>query len=65
MLLRAYLFYTLLTLKMMIYSHSRLAAFEQCPLRFKFQYIDKLKPDIKQSIEGFLGNKVHDTLEWI
>ena len=50
---------------MVIYSHSRLAAFEQCPLRFKFQYIDKLKPDIKQSIEGFLGNKVHDTLEWI
>jgi putative RecB family exonuclease len=50
---------------MVIYSHSRLSAFEQCPLRFKFQYIDKIKPDIEQSIEGFLGNKVHDTLEWI
>jgi len=50
---------------MVIYSHSRLAAFEQCPLRFKFQYIDRLKPDIQQSIEGFLGNKVHDTLEYI
>jgi len=50
---------------MVIYSHSRLSTFEQCPLKFKFQYIDKLKPDIKQSIEGFLGNKVHNTLQWI
>ena len=50
---------------MVIYSHSRLSAFEQCPLRFKFQYIDRIKPDIEQSIEGFLGNKVHDTLEYI
>ena len=51
--------------KMAIYSHSRLSTFEQCPLKFKFQYIDKIKPDIQQSIEGFLGNKIHDTLEWI
>ena len=51
--------------KMVIYSHSRLSTFEQCPLKFKFQYIDKIKPDIEQSIEGFLGNKVHDTLQWI
>lgn len=50
---------------MVIYSHSRLSAFEQCQLKFKFQYIDRLKPDIEQSIEGFLGNKVHETLEWI
>jgi putative RecB family exonuclease len=50
---------------MVIYSHSRLSTFEQCPLKFKLQYIDKLIPDIKQSIEGFLGNKVHETLEWI
>lgn len=50
---------------MVIYSHSRLSTFEQCPLKFKFKYIDKLVPEIKQSIEGFLGNKVHDTLEFI
>jgi putative RecB family exonuclease len=50
---------------MVIYSHSRLSAFEQCPLRFRFQYIDRLKPDIEQSIEGFLGSQVHKTLEWI
>ena len=50
---------------MVIYSHSRLCSFEQCPMKFKFRYIDGLAPDFEQSIEGFLGNKVHDTLEWI
>ena len=50
---------------MIIYSHSRLSAFEQCPLKFKFQYIDKLIPEIKQTIEGFLGSKIHETLEWV
>jgi putative RecB family exonuclease len=50
---------------MVLYSHSRLSTFEQCPLKFKFRYIDKLEPEIKQSIEGFLGNKVHDSLEFI
>lgn len=48
-----------------IYSHSKLSAFEQCPLKYKFRYIDLLEPDIKQTIEGFLGNQVHETLEWI
>jgi putative RecB family exonuclease len=50
---------------MVTYSHSRLSTFEQCPLKFKFKYIDKIIPEIKQSIEGFLGNMVHETLEWI
>jgi len=50
---------------MVMYSHSKISTFEQCPLKFKFRYIDYLPPDFKQSIEGFLGNKVHETLEWI
>jgi len=50
---------------MVTYSHSKLSTFEQCPLKFKFRYIDRLKPDIEQTIEGFLGTKVHETLEWI
>lgn len=50
---------------MPIYSHSKLSTFEQCPLKFKLKYIDKLTPDIEQFIEGFLGQKVHETLEWI
>lgn len=50
---------------MTIYSHSRLSTFEQCAFKYKCKYIDQLDPDYKQSIEGFLGNQVHDTLEWI
>ncbi|VVB78698.1 PD-(D/E)XK nuclease superfamily protein [uncultured archaeon] len=50
---------------MVIYSHSKLSTFEQCQLKYKFKYIDRLKPEIKQSIEGFLGGIVHDSLEFI
>ncbi len=50
---------------MVIYSHSRLSTFEQCPLKFKFRYIDKIKPDIKEGIEAFLGKIVHETLRFI
>lgn len=50
---------------MVLYSHSKLSTFEQCPLKFKFRYIDRLTPDFEQSIEGFLGNQTHDVLEWI
>ncbi len=48
-----------------IYSHSRLSTFEQCPLKYKFRYIDNLEPEIEHTIEGFLGSMVHETLEWI
>lgn len=48
-----------------IYSHSKLSSFEQCPLKYKYRYIDKIIPEIEQNIEGFLGGMVHETLEWI
>ncbi|MEK6833118.1 MAG: PD-(D/E)XK nuclease family protein [Nanoarchaeota archaeon] len=50
---------------MKIYSHSKLSTFEQCQLKYKFRYIDKIKPDIEETIESHLGSAVHDTLEWI
>jgi putative RecB family exonuclease len=50
---------------MKVYSHSRLCTFEQCPLKYKFRYIDKIKPEIEKTIESHLGSVVHDTLEWI
>jgi len=50
---------------MEFYSHSKLSTFEQCPLKYKFRYIDKIKPEIEKSIESYLGSAVHDTLEWI
>jgi len=48
-----------------IYSHSRLSSFEQCPLKFKYRYIDKIIPEIEKSIESVLGITVHETLEWL
>jgi len=48
---------------MATYSHSKICCFEQCPLRYKFQYIDKIKTEIEQSVEAFLGSMVHEALE--
>ena len=50
---------------MAMYSHSKISTFEQCPLKFKFRYIEKIKPDIEKSIEMHLGNMVHRALEWL
>jgi putative RecB family exonuclease len=47
------------------YSHSKLSTYEQCPLKYKLRYIDKIKPVIEKTIEAHLGTCVHDTLEWI
>ena len=50
---------------MPVFSNSRLSTFEQCKLKYKFRYIDKIIPDIEKTIESHLGNVVHETLEWL
>ena len=45
-----------------VYSHSRLSAFETCPQKFQYRYVWKLPPE-SESIEGFVGKRVHDVLE--
>jgi len=50
---------------MTVYSHSRLSCFEQCALRFKFNYIDKVETEVEESIEAFMGKRVHEVLEKI
>lgn len=50
---------------MTVYSHSRLETFEQCKLKYKYKYVDKIEPDIPKSIEAHLGTVVHETLEWL
>jgi len=47
----------------MIYSHSRLSTFEQCPYKYKLKYLDKIETDVPDTIETFLGSRVHETLE--
>jgi len=48
---------------MRVYSHSQLQTFETCPLKYKFRYIDRIKTPIEESIEMFVGSRVHATLE--
>ncbi len=50
---------------MSIYSNSKIETFEQCKLKFKYRYIDKIIPEIAKSIEAHLGSMVHETLEWL
>ncbi|HLA23698.1 MAG TPA: PD-(D/E)XK nuclease family protein [Candidatus Nanoarchaeia archaeon] len=50
---------------MPVFSNSRLSTFEQCKLKYRFRYIDKIIPDIEKTIESHLGNAVHKTLEWL
>ncbi len=48
---------------MTICSHSRLSCYEQCPQKYKLQYTDKVKTETRESIELFLGKRVHETLK--
>jgi len=47
----------------MMFSHSRISTFEQCPQKFKFHYIDKAEVEEIEGVEAFLGRRVHETLE--
>jgi len=44
-------------------SHSRLSTFENCKLQYKYKYVDKRPAARGQTIETFMGSRVHDTLE--
>lgn len=48
---------------MPLWSHSRILAFEQCPRRYAFRYLEKPDVETVESIEAFLGSRVHETLE--
>ena len=48
---------------MTVFSHSRITCFEQCPLKFRFKYIDRLEAPGKETVEAFLGSMVHSALE--
>lgn len=47
-----------------VYSFSRIKCFHQCPLRYRYRYLQGLKEAFR-SIESYLGNTVHDVLEWL
>lgn len=45
------------------YSNSKISTFETCPYQYKLHYIDKIVPEIPTTIEAFMGDLVHRTLE--
>lgn len=45
-----------------IYSHSRLATFEDCPKRFEYRYVLKIPTDT-EGIEAYVGKRVHEILD--
>ena len=48
---------------MTVYSHSRISTFENCPLQYRLKYVDKIKLDESETIEAFMGSRVHEALE--
>jgi putative RecB family exonuclease len=45
-----------------LYSHSRLSCFENCPKQFHYRYVLRI-PAETESIEAYLGKRVHEVLE--
>lgn len=45
------------------YSYSILDTFQSCPLKFKYKKLDRAEALLEESIEAFLGNRVHQTLK--
>jgi putative RecB family exonuclease len=50
---------------MPVYSHSRLASYESCPLRYRLRYIDQVNVERRETVESFLGRRVHETLQYL
>ena len=48
-----------------MYSYSKLWLYENCPEYYRLKYIDKKLPDLPRSMPPFLGNMVHESLEWL
>jgi putative RecB family exonuclease len=45
------------------FSHSKIGSFENCKLQFKYQYLDRIKVEVEDTIETYLGSRVHEALE--
>ncbi len=46
------------------FSFSRVTTFEQCPRRYRYRYLDGVR-EAFQSVEAFMGQQVHATVEWL
>lgn len=47
------------------FSNSRLNAYDNCPLQYRLRYVDQVEVPRRESIEAFLGKRVHEALEFL
>jgi putative RecB family exonuclease len=50
---------------MSTFSYSGLAAYDSCPRKYAFIYRERVPKPATTSVEAFLGNRVHETFEWL
>lgn len=46
------------------WSYSRITTYEKCPRAYRYKYIDH-EPEAFNSIEAFMGSRVHETIEYL
>lgn len=45
------------------YSYSTLDTFKKCPLKFKYKKLERVEALLEESVEAFLGTRVHQSLK--
>ena len=50
---------------MPVYSFSQIQTYLQCPLKYKFRYVDKIIPEFEENLHLILWTEVHSALEWL
>ncbi len=45
------------------FSVSKIGTFENCPLQYKYAYIDRVEEEAEDTIKTFLGSRLHEALE--
>lgn len=44
------------------FSISRIGSFETCLLQYKYAYIDRVEVEAEDTVETFLGSRLHEDL---
>lgn len=47
------------------FSHSRMNAYKNCPMQYRLRYVDQVEVPRHESIDAFLGKRVHEALEFL
>ena len=47
------------------FSNSRLSAYENCPMQYRLKYVDEVAVPPRESVEAYLGKRVHEALEFL